>query len=95
MLGDMKVYAVGYNGHWENGSPDGDPHHKDSDWSKIQEVCCFSHKDACEFIVYLGEDPQSIKWSLEAFNKKGLSEEFVLKCIEAIQNGYRYICFYD
>ena len=92
---DMKVCQIPYDECFDLGSPnDDDPHHPDSDWSKIQKVCCFSHREYCEFIVYLGCEEFSLKERLEKFVEVGMSGEFLKECTNAIEAGYKYACFY-
>jgi len=61
-----------------------------SDWNIIQTLCCFSHKEACEFILFVG-DRDHIRDYVEA----GLSDSFITLCKEAQAEGYKYICFYS
>ena len=54
------------------------------DWHDIKEICCFEHKEACEFIVCIVHD--------ELYS--GMSEEFQGECKRAREAGYKYVCFY-
>jgi hypothetical protein len=81
---DMKVanieYAYGF----------GDPEDPKSDWNKIQDICCFKHVEACEFIVYLGPNFEYRQEILKA----DMSLDFVQECNRASSMGYEYACFY-
>jgi len=91
----MKVCQIEYSEGFGNGSPgDDDPDHPTSDWNKIKRICCFEHKEYCEFIVYLGLEDFTIEERLEDFVNLNMSEEFISECKEAIEAGYSYACFY-
>lgn len=59
------------------------------DWYLANEHCTFVHKGACEFIFYLGSHT-----IIQELREKGFSESFIDECQRAIDNGYKYICFY-
>lgn len=81
---DMKIAQI----HYENWGEEND---LKSDWNIIQELACFSHKDSCDFILYIGMDNGE---DLERFSTAGLSGEAWEYCRKAKQEGYKYICFY-
>lgn len=83
-IDNMMVAMVDYTDEW------GDENDPASDWSQIQHYCCFSHKEACEFILHLGDDDETIK-AYEVV----LSEAMVEYCRQAQAQGYKYICFYS
>ena len=87
MIYDMKVASIDYAYGFANGSPnDDDPHHENSDWSKIQDICCFTTTDdsCCEFIVHLKA----------VVDSPDLSEDFNRECRDALEAGFDYACFY-
>ena len=79
MVQDMKVAQIEY----AYGFVDEDGV-ESKDWHDIQEICCFGHKEACEFIVYIVHD--------ELYS--GMSEQFQEECKGARDAGYKYACFY-
>jgi len=82
---NMRVAQIGIDSHeW------GDEDDPKSDWRIVQEICCFSHREACEFILPVGEDDY-----IKTFKEAGLSEKFLKWCKEAQDEGYSYICFYS
>lgn len=86
MVDDMKVADIDYSYGFSNGSPTGDPHHENSDWTKIQDIACFTHNDpsVCEFIVYIVHE--------ELY--KHLSDDFKEECKQTREAGFKYACFW-
>lgn len=84
---DMTVAQVDYDNWGEESDPE-------SDWNLIQAMCCFSHRDACEFIVYIGDGGDGSIDRIAELKEAGLSEEFMEECQAAKEAGFKYICFY-
>jgi len=84
-LEDMKMAEF----HLEPGEW-GEEEDNTSDWNIIQTICCFSHKEACEFILFVGDDTH-----IDYYKNAGLSDLFLDACNEAQKEGYKYICFYS
>lgn len=88
-MDDMKVACVDFS--------DGfiDENHSESmDWHNIQEVAAFSHSDACEFIVFIGNDIKDQIYRFQFLQEAGMSNLFLQEVKEAQDAGFHYICFY-
>lgn len=68
----------------------GDESDPTSNWSLFNMHASFSHRDACEFILYIGEWHIPLIWS-----ELGFTLEILTLMIEAKNKGYNYICFYN
>lgn len=66
-----------------------------SDWSLMNKHATFSHKDACEFIFWIGDpsDNECKTNRLEELKQLEFSSHFLIACYEAQKLGYRYLCF--
>lgn len=79
---NMQVAMIDYTEFW------GDENSLDSDWSKANKLATFHHKEACEFIFYIGTN------AIEAY-KEHFSAKFIEACQLAEAANYKYICFYS
>ena len=59
------------------------------DWKLCNRHASFSHKEASEFIFYVGE-PQS----MQAYKDHGFSERFLKVLRSARRNKFKYVCVY-
>lgn len=83
---DMKVAQIEYS-RW------GDEKSPTSNWSLIQKHGCFSHAEACEFIIHLG-DKDYFKERVKDLTDFGFSKDFITLCKKANEQGFKYACFY-
>jgi len=82
---DMKVANIDYSDVFQlQGEESG------SDWALLNAHANFSHKEACEFIVYIGDGCDS----LAIIEEVGYSDIFQKYCLEARELGFMYVCFY-
>lgn len=79
---DMKVTNVEFN-NW------GDENNPESNWVKFLNNNTFTHSDACEFILYCGDDVAIKQWDGCLFSKDVIQ---ILK--EAKAAGFKYVCFH-
>lgn len=68
----------------------GDLEDPKSNWSLAQKHACFSHREFCEFIFYVGDTDH-----LEEYQKAGFSTSFTDLFKHAHNLGYKYICIYS
>lgn len=64
-------------------------HNESRDWQLSLKYATFSHKEACEFIFYIGN-----KNSLSTLEANGFSKQFLEVCREVKQKGFKYILMY-
>lgn len=74
---DMKVCNHAYN-------------FNESDLILASDNATFTHKEACEYIFYIG----SVE-AIEDLYSKNFSNTFLLHCTSAKSTVYKYICFYE
>jgi hypothetical protein len=66
-----------------------------SDWRLSLEYATFTHKEACEFIFFVGsEEKDTHEFLMRDYEAKGFSQEFLAECRKAWNWGYKYICLY-
>lgn len=64
------------------------------DWQLAHEHATFSHREACEFIFYLGADLIKHLRTMAEYKELGFSRNFLSACAEAYEKGFTYVCFY-
>jgi len=64
----------------------------DDQWEQLRTYSCFTHKDACEEILALYEEPTHLEYLYHVLNEQ--LPEVVETMRQAQKQGYRYICFY-
>jgi ABC-type sulfate transport system substrate-binding protein len=79
---DMKVANVEFD-NW------GDEDDPESNWNKFLTDNTFSHSEACEFILYCGDDQAIANWDGCLF-----SEDVINILKEAKAAGFKYVCFH-
>lgn len=83
---DMQVANIDYSDVFQlQGEDEG------SDWALLNAHATFSHKEACEFILYVGSEPETLVELLEHF---GYSKVLIDYCKAAQSLGFKYVCFY-
>lgn len=60
-----------------------------ADWNLSVKHATFSHREACEFIFWIGDDD-----SIQDWTKKGFSKTFLKVCNEAKAKGFRYLMLF-
>lgn len=85
---NMEVGAVEF----ANGftSPEGES----KDWHLANLHATFSHKEACEFIFWVGSDEESRQRRLEELKELGFSSDFLGEIEAAQKLDFKYLCFY-
>lgn len=58
-----------------------------SNWQKISEAACFTHKEACEFIIHVGSPDIGFR------DDHDLSPEILEYCRLAYISNFNYVCF--
>jgi len=66
----------------------------DTDWRLSLEHATFIHKEACEFIFYVGVDKDSYDAMIKKYAELGFSEDFIKACKKAYTLHYNYTCLY-
>jgi hypothetical protein len=79
---DMKVANVEFDNWGEN-------YHTNSNWSKFLANSTFTHGEACEFILYCGDENAIGTWEGCEF-----SEDVIQILKEAQAAGFKYVCFH-
>lgn len=74
---------------------------EDANWRWLNEHANFSHREACEFIVHIGRDPNDDPadppyWQVRAkeMEEGGCSKELIATYLEAQKAGAVRILFY-
>lgn len=89
MLESMQAAMVDYTEEFNNQETIfGDMHHPDSDWGLLNDHATFSHKEACEFILYTEYEDTWYKDTV------GFSDKLRELVNQAKNEGFKYICFY-
>ena len=81
---DMKVLM-----HYPDEDDWGDEQSEESNWWLATQHSTFSHRDACEFIFYVGD-----AFHLTRYSDLGFNEAFLSPMRQAREMQYKYICFY-
>lgn len=85
----------------ENWGDESDP---TSNWSLLNKYAAFSHREACEFILYVGsdeyigsarEDVATDSEHIQMYEEMGFTKEVLGPCRNARKQGYKYICFWS
>jgi hypothetical protein len=70
----------------------------DPDWKYLNEHATFSHREACEFIVHIGSDPEEedsyAKNKMEHMRAQGCSDLLIEAYREAANHGAMRILFW-
>lgn len=61
----------------------------ESNWQKIQDAACFTHKNACEFIIHVGSPGNGGGFR----DDHDLSPEILEYCKLAYISNFNYVCF--
>ena len=74
---------------------------EDEDWKWLNENATFSHREACEFIVHVGEDDKDATGLTEyardtaaKMGEAGCSDDFIAEYVKAAQLGAVRVLFY-
>ena len=84
---DMKVYVTEFDFTDEAGN-------ESKDWHLALDHHCFAHKEACEFIFWLGDGSELQEERLESFKELGFSEDFLAEVHKALASDFKYICLF-
>lgn len=68
----------------------GDWRDPNSNWNKIKKAACFTHRDACEFIVHCGSKDIPFEEVLAPYD---LNDEIKTILKEAYELNFNYVCF--
>lgn len=74
---------------------------EDADWQWLVKEANFSHRDACEFIVHIGNDPEDDdadppywKFCVKRMIAAGCSNEFIAAYVRAKEEGAMRVLFF-
>jgi hypothetical protein len=86
---DMKVGQVNFD-HGFTSDTEGET----EDWRLANLHATFSHKEACEFIFWVGNTPEDREKVKGTYKVLGFSEEFLTEIALAQTLDFTYLCFY-